>query len=193
MPYKLPSLKYSYNALEPYIDAKTMEIHYTKHHQTYLDNLNKVLTKYPEVNNAKLETLLENYSGIMMDDKDKIFFKNNCGGYLNHNLYWEIMSPKKHLDQNLIENIKKEFRTVEEFKKIFTQTAIVHFGSGWVWLVKNPKGKLKIYSLPNQDSPYLNKEIPLIGLDLWEHAYYLNYQNRRSEYIENWWKVLKLF
>ena len=193
MKYQLPQLSYPYNALEPYIDAQTMEIHYTKHHQAYVDNLNKALDKYPEISEEKLEILLGKIDSLQMDEKDKKMLRNHGGGHLNHSLFWQIMSTNKEIDEILTEELKKEFGSIEEFKKLFTQTATVHFGSGWAWLVRNGQGKLQVYSLPNQDSPYLSGHTPIIGLDVWEHAYYLKYQNRRQEYIENWWKVLKLF
>ncbi len=192
MKYKLMSLPYSYDALEPYIDAKTIEIHYSKHHQTYVNNLNSVLEKYPDLTDKKLENLILNLETLPFEEKDKMFFKNNAGGVINHNLYWEIMGPKKEVDEILVSEIKKEFGSIEEFKKIFGDIALKHFGSGWAWLVKDSENKLQIYSLPNQDSPYMKNHIPIIGLDVWEHAYYLKYQNRRNEYIEAWWNVLKL-
>ena len=170
-----------------------MEIHYTKHHQAYVDNLNKALDKYPEISEEKLEILLGKIDSLQMDEKDKKMLRNHGGGHLNHSLFWQIMSTNKEIDEILTEELKKEFGSIEEFKKLFTQTATVHFGSGWAWLVRNGQGKLQVYSLPNQDSPYLSGHTPIIGLDVWEHAYYLKYQNRRPEYIENWWKVLKLF
>lgn len=192
MIYKLPNLAYSYDALEPVIDAKTMEIHHTKHHQAYINNLNTVLAKYTEIADKELPDMLAEYDKLHMDEKDKKFFKNNAGGTVNHNLYWEIMNPKKSIDEEMVSSIKKEFGSIEEFKKLFTQIAVSHFGSGWAWLVKDRNDKILVYSLANQDSPYGKGHTPLIGLDLWEHAYYLKYQNRRAEYIENWWKVLKL-
>lgn len=192
MEYQLPQLTYSYNALEPYIDVRTMEIHHTKHHQAYVDNLNKVLEKYPQITGGKLEDLMGKIDTLKMDEKDKKMLSNHGGGHLNHTFFWEIMGPKKEIDGKLTEELKDEFGSVEEFKKLFADTATKHFGSGWAWLVRNESGKLQVYSLPNQDSPYLTADIPLIGLDVWEHAYYLKYQNRRAEYIENWWKVLKL-
>lgn len=191
MKYTLPALPYEYNALEPYIDARTMEIHHTKHHQTYVDNLNKVLEKYSQFADEKLESLMEKLESLDMNDTDRKMLRNNAGGHLNHSFFWQIMSPGKNEDTALISDIKKEFGSVDSFKKLFTEAATKHFGSGWAWLVKNGV-KLMLYSLPNQDSPYLSGHIPLIGLDLWEHAYYLKYQNRRSEYIENWWNVLKI-
>lgn len=187
-PFKLP---YSFDALEPWIDAQTMEIHYTKHYQAYLNNLNSVIEKYPALQKDKLDTLLGNLGKLSLEDKDRIFFKNNAGGYLNHNLYWQIMDPKKETDEDLRNEIIKEFGSTVEFKKQLTQLGISHFGSGWAHLVKKD-GRLKIYSLPNQDSPILIGDEPIIALDVWEHAYYLKYQNRRTEYIENWWKIVKI-
>lgn len=192
MNYTLPSLPYSYDALEPYIDAKTMEIHLTKHHQAYVTNLNTVLAKYPQLADEKLEDLLRSLDTLQMDDKDRKMLRNHGGGHLNHSFFWTIMGPKKEVDENLLSEVKKEFGSVDEFKKLFTETAAKHFGSGWAWLVKDTSGKLQVYSLPNQDSPYLTNHTPLICLDVWEHAYYLKYQNKRPEYIENWWNVLKL-
>lgn len=192
MKYELPKLQYSYTALEPYIDAQTMEIHHTKHHQAYINNLNAVLDKYPEVAKLDLTEAIKNYESLKMAEADKIAFRNNGGGHLNHSLFWEIMGQKKEINENLIAQIKKQFQSIDEFKKIFSQTALSHFGSGWAWLVYDDKGKLLIYSLPNQDSPYLKNHTPIIGLDVWEHAYYLKYQNRRADYIAAWWNVLKL-
>ncbi len=192
MTYTLPKLPYSYDALEPYIDAKTMEIHYTKHHQAYVDNLNKVLEKYPQIADEKLEDLMRKLDTLQMDEKDRKMLQNHGGGHLNHSIFWTIMGAKKEVDEALLVQVKKEFGSVEEFKKLFTEAATKHFGSGWAWLVKDRQGKLAVYSLPNQDSPYLQNHTPIIGLDVWEHAYYLKYQNRRAEYIEAWWNVMKL-
>ncbi len=197
MPHTLPKLPYAYDALEPYIDAQTMEIHYTKHHQAYIDKLNAVLEKYPDLAKKSLEDLIGNLHDLPMNEEDRKTLKNNGGGHVNHSLFWQIMGPKKEVNQVLLEEIKKEFGSVEEFKKNFSDIAAKHFGSGWAWLVRDESGKLKIYSLPNQDSPlmhppHLNGHTPVLGLDVWEHAYYLKYQNRRQEYIDAWWKVLKL-
>lgn len=189
--YTLPNLPYPYDALEPYIDKTTMEIHHQKHHQGYLNNLNQILEKYPSLGSGQLESLLQT-PPLNLPEKDLTFFKNNAGGYLNHNFFWQIMGPQKEIDQKLVDAIKKAFGTVEDFKKAFTQAAVSHFGSGWAWLVRTPSGELKIHSLPNQDTPYQNNDIPLMALDVWEHAYYLKYQNRRAEYVEHWWNVLKL-
>lgn len=198
MKHELPQLTYPYNALEPYIDAQTMEIHHTKHHQAYVDKLNGVLEKYPDIAQQPLEDLIRDLPNLNMNEDDKKILKNNGGGHLNHSLFWKIMGPQKEVDQALTQEIAKEFGSIEEFKKTFAQTATSHFGSGWAWLVRDEAGKLKIYSLPNQDSPlmsppHLNGHAPIIGLDIWEHAYYLKYQNRRAEYVENWWNVLTLF
>jgi len=192
MKYELPPLPYSYDALEPYIDAKTMEIHHTKHHQAYTDKLNAVLEKYPDLSATPIEELFRNFATLQMSDADKTTLRNNGGGYVNHNLFWEIMGPKKEVDEGLSKEIIQTFGSVDEFKKLFTEAALNQFGSGWAWLVRDENGKLQIYSTPNQDSPYLKGHTPIICLDVWEHAYYLKYQNRRAEYIENWWNVLKL-
>lgn len=192
MKYELPQLSYSYNALEPYIDARTMEIHHTKHHQGYVDKLNAALAKYPELQERPLEDLLKNLAGLSVEEKDRTAIKNHGGGHLNHSLFWQIMGPGKEPDEELIKKVELEFDSIDNFKKSFSETAANHFGSGWAWLVRDEGGKLKVYSLPNQDSPYSKNHTPIIGLDLWEHAYYLNYQNRRPEYIEAWWNVLKL-
>ena len=197
MKYELPKLSYSYDALEPYIDAKTMEIHHSKHHLAYVDKLNSILEKYQDLADNKLEDLIANLHDLPMTEEDKKLLKNNGGGHLNHSLFWQIMGPKKEIDQVLVEEIKKTFSSVEEFKKIFSDAAAKHFGSGWAWLVRDENGKLKVYSLPNQDSPlthppHLSGHAPIFCLDVWEHAYYLKYQNRRAEYTENWWNVLRL-
>lgn len=190
--YELSKLDYAYNALEPTIDAKTMEIHHTKHHQAYVTNLNNVLTKYPNYATQPLEELMKTYDSLEMDEKDKTVFKNNGGGHLNHALFWSVMGPEKQVDEKLVEEIKNTWESVEMFREKFTDIAVKHFGSGWAWLVRDETGKLQVYSLPNQDSPFLKKHAPIFGLDVWEHAYYLHYQNRRAEYVQNWWNVLKL-
>ncbi len=192
MKYELPKLSYSYDALEPYIDAKTMEIHHGKHHQFYIDKLNASLEKYPDLADKKLEELIKDLPNSTIDEADKKAIHNNGGGHLNHSFFWAIMAPQKEVDEALYEEIKATFGSQEEFKKIFSNTAATHFGSGWAWLVRDEQSKLQIYSLPNHDFPYLKGHQPLLVLDLWEHAYYLKYQNRRAEYIENWWNVLKL-
>jgi len=192
MKHELLPLNYSYDALEPYIDAATMEVHYSKHHQKYLDNFNAVLEKHPELQELQPEELLKQLPTLQIDEVDKKAIKNNGGGYVNHNFFWSILGPQKQLDNALVEEITKEFGSIDEFKKLFTQTAVGHFGSGWAWLVRDENSKLKVYSLPNQDSPLSIGHTPLLTLDIWEHAYYLKYQNRRPEYVDNFWNVLKL-
>ncbi|MBI2607250.1 MAG: superoxide dismutase [Candidatus Doudnabacteria bacterium] len=192
MIHTLPQLPYAYNALEPYIDAQTMEIHHTKHHQAYVDKLNAALEKYPDLADKPLEELLKTLASLNIDETDKKAIQNHGGGHSNHSLFWQIMGPKKQVDEQLVSEIETAFGSIDEFKKQFTDTASKVFGSGWAWLARDEQGKLHLHGLPNQDSPYLHGHTPIIGLDVWEHAYYLKYKNRRPEYIENWWKVLKL-
>ena len=192
MKHELYQLPYDFNALEPHIDAKTMEIHYTKHHQAYLDNFIKVLEKYPELQEKTAEEILRSLPTLSIDDSDKTIFRNHAGGFVNHNLYWSIMGPTKHEDTQLKQEIETTFGSFETFKEQFNTLATKHFGSGWTWLARDEAGKLVSYSLPNQDSPYLKGHTPIIGLDIWEHAYYLKYQNKRVDYIKAWWEVVTL-
>jgi Fe-Mn family superoxide dismutase len=189
-PYSLPQLPYPYDALEPYIDKMTMEIHHTKHHQGYINNLNSALEKYPEFHNLELEEILRNLNQLPEEIRTAV--RNNGGGHYNHTLFWEIMKPNGggEPEGKLKEEIERNFGSFEEFKKLFSETAIKHFGSGWAWLVITSDKKLKVYSLLNQDSPLMNGDIPIMGIDVWEHAYYLKYQNRRAEYVEAWWHVV---
>jgi superoxide dismutase, Fe-Mn family len=192
MKFELPKLKYGYDALEPWLDAKTMEIHHTKHHQTYTDKMNAILEKYPDLKYDSVEAMLADFVKLPLAEADKIVFKNMAGGYINHNLFWEVMAPLKQVDSKLVKEINQTFGSIEQFKEKFSQLATGLFGSGWTWLVRNQKGLLEIYNLPNQDSPLLQGHQPIFCLDLWEHAYYLKYQNRRPEYIQNWWNILKM-
>lgn len=192
MSYTLPKLPYGYDALEPYIDAQTMEIHHTKHHQAYIDKLNVVIEKYPELVNLPLAELLQNLNTLKVDEADRSAIRNHGGGHANHSFFWQLMGPEKQIDESLQKEIIRTFDSLEIFKEKFTLSALTRFGSGWAWLVRNSEGKLEIYSTTNQDSPYMQGHTPLIGVDVWEHAYYLKYQNRRPEYITNWWNVLKL-
>lgn len=188
MSFQLPTLKYDYKALEPYIDAMTMEIHYTKHHAAYTNNLNSAIDG-SSISSLPIEEILKDIS------KHSAAVRNNGGGYFNHNLYWEIMSPNGGGEPTgeLLKLIQKGFGSFTEFKEKFASAATTRFGSGWAWLVME-NGVLKIFSTPNQDNPLMDvseiKGFPLIGLDVWEHAYYLKYQNRRPEYIQNFWNVL---
>ncbi|TSC56373.1 MAG: superoxide dismutase, Fe-Mn family [Parcubacteria group bacterium Gr01-1014_18] len=192
MKYTLPPLPYSYDALEPHIDARTMEIHYTKHHQTYVDKLNAVLEKHPALAEEKLEDLMKKWNELTIPEADKMAIRNHGGGHLNHSFFWNLMDPKKEIDLKLSKEIQASFSSVDEFKKLFSDKAAALFGSGWCHLVRDASGKLMIYSLPNQDSPLMSGHTPVISLDVWEHAYYLKYQNKRADYIEAWWKVVKI-
>lgn len=192
MPHTLPKLLYTYDALEPYIDSRTMELHYTKHHQTYVDKLNTALEKYPQLHNEPVEELLKNLDSLQVNDKNRAAIKNHGGGHANHSLFWKILGPEKKRDQKLLAEIEQAFGSLDAFKQEFNTVAAGQFGSGWAWLVRDEKGLLSVYSTPNQDSPLSKGHLPIIGLDVWEHAYYLKYQNRRPEYIEAWWNALKI-
>jgi Fe-Mn family superoxide dismutase len=183
--FSLPELGYDYNALEPYIDAQTMEIHYTKHHNAYVTKLNEALQKTPAWQNKSIEELLNNLKDVPDDIRTAV--QNNGGGHHNHSLFWEVMKPGGSKD--IPEVITKTFGAADEFKTKFTDAGITRFGSGWAWLVRNGE-QLEIYSTANQDSPLTEGKKPILGLDVWEHAYYLKYQNRRPEYIEAWWNVV---
>lgn len=192
MKFELPKLPYAFDALEPHIDAKTVEIHYSNHHQTYLNNFQAVVDKYPELEKMTAEEILKNLEHLNVEDEDWTKLKNMGGGFVNHNIYWSNLGPNKEIDKNLVDQIVAEFGSVEKFKEQFNQLATTLFGSGWVWLVENQEGKLNIYQLPNQDSPYELGHTPILALDIWEHAYYLKYQNKRTEYINAWWNVVTL-
>lgn len=197
MKYELPKLTYEYDALEPFIDARTMEIHHTKHHNAYVTNLNAALEKHPELHES-LEDMLTNYDVIPEDIRGAV--RNNGGGHYNHTLFWTILKVNdgKGPKGALLEAINKAFGSVEKFKDLFANAAKTRFGSGWAWLIVNKKGELEVVSTPNQDTPLaLGK--PILGLDVWEHAYYLHYQNRRPDYVNaffnviNWDEVARLF
>ncbi|GIW65275.1 MAG: superoxide dismutase [Mn] [Candidatus Parcubacteria bacterium] len=193
--YTLPKLNYSYDALEPYIDARTMEIHHTKHHQAYIDNLNKAIEAHPEFENYSPEALLASINSIPQDIRQIVI--NHGGGHSNHSLFWKILAPKNSPETNNGEPKEKtkeiiisNFNSFENFKLKFNEVAKSHFGSGWAWLAINSLNKPEIYSTLNQNSPYMEGKIPILGLDLWEHAYYLKYQNRRVEYIDAFWNII---
>lgn len=187
MKYELPKLGYAYDALEPNIDARTMEIHYTKHHNAYVTNLNAALEKHPELTTS-LEAMLADYNLIPEDIRGTV--RNNGGGHFNHSLFWEILTPggAKAPKGALLDQINKDFGSFEQFRAQFETAAKTRFGSGWAWLVKTPKG-LVVTSTPNQDVP-LAEGTPILGLDVWEHAYYLNYQNRRPDYVSAFFNVI---
>lgn len=192
MKYTLPTLPYAYNALEPYVDAQTMEIHHTKHHQAYIDKLNAVVEKNASLQKKPLEELMMNIETLGLSDADKNMLKNHGGGHLNHSFFWNIMAAKKETDEELVNKVKGTFGSVEAMQEEFNNNALNRFGSGWSWLVKDKNGALKLYSTPNQDSPLMQGHTPILGIDVWEHAYYLKYQNKRMDYIKAWWNVCKL-
>jgi len=192
MSYSLPILSYSYNALEPYFDEETMKIHHTKHHQNYVNNTNAILEK-TNFSLLSIEELMSIFNEISLENKTVL--QNNAGGHLNHSLFWKGLKIGTVLQGELKSEINKQFNCIENFKSKFEEKALNHFGSGWVWLV-NQNGVLSIVSTKNQDNPLMGKLIsgtygnPIIGLDLWEHAYYLKYQNRRLDYIQSFWNVV---
>jgi len=190
MAFELPSLPYGYDTLEPYIDAQTMQIHHDKHHAAYVEKLNKALEKYPDLQPKSLENLLKDLNSIPEDIRTAV--RNHGGGHFNHSLFWKMMKKGGGGEPGgeLGGIVKSEFGSFEDFKKKFSDAAAAIFGSGWAWLVKSGDGKLSVVPTPNQDSPLSQGLTPLLGLDIWEHAYYLKYQNRRPEYIEAWWNVV---
>lgn len=188
MKYTLPKLNYNYNALEPFIDEQTMTIHHTKHHQAYVDNLNAALDKHPELYEQDLVSLLKNLESLPQDIK--IAIQNNGGGHFNHQLFWELLTPvQSPINEILLKAIEKDFSSLDSFKEAFTNAAKSRFGSGWAWLVLTPENKLVVTSTANQDTP-LQLGKPLLALDVWEHAYYLKYQNRRPDYINAFWNIV---
>lgn len=190
MSFQMVPLPYAYDALEPYIDAKTVELHYSKHHQTYLNNLNGALEKHPELGNLSIEQLLSDLNNVPEDVRTVV--RNNGGGYYNHNIYWAIMGSHKGGEPTgkLGSAIQSTFGSFASFKEQLEKAAVGRFGSGWAWLSSKSDGSLVIHSTPNQDTPLAEGLFPIIGVDVWEHAYYLKYQNRRAEYLTNWWNVV---
>ncbi len=189
MAFELPKLDYGYNALEPYIDAATMEIHYTKHHQAYTTNLNNALANTSDANSG-IDDILKNISKL------PVAIRNNGGGFYNHNLFWKLLSPKGGgmPTGDISDAINKYFGSFDKFKEQFSNAAATRFGSGWAWLVIKPGGELVVSSTPNQDNPLMDlaevKGNPILGIDVWEHAYYLKYQNRRIDYIAAFWNII---
>jgi len=190
MAFELPKLSYPYDALEPYIDATTMEIHHTKHHGGYVKNLNAALEKYPEWASKSIEDILKDLDNIPADIRTTV--RNNGGGHYNHSIFWTIMGPNGGGEPSgkLAESIDKTFGSFDKFKDEFSNAAATRFGSGWAWLVLDNYGHLSILSTPNQDNPITYSLKPVLGLDVWEHAYYLKYQNKRPEYIQAWWNIV---
>jgi len=189
MAYQLDPLPYSFDALEPFIDSQTMQIHHDKHHAAYINNLNGALEKHPELGTKSLEALLSDLNAVPEDIR--LVVRNHGGGTWNHNLFWEIMAPKAGgLPQGeLVKAINASFGSFDNFKAEFEKAANGRFGSGWTWLVMKGSG-LAVVSTPNQDNPLSEGATPILALDVWEHAYYLKYQNRRAEYVSNWWNVV---
>ena len=191
MPFTLPDLPYAFDALEPYIDKTTMEIHHGKHHSAYVTNVNKALESAPDLAGKRLEELLANNLSSV-PESIRTAVRNNGGGHLNHSMFWQIMGPNAggQPTGKLGDAVKSTFGSFDTFKEKLTAAGMGRFGSGWAWLVKDQSGKLDIYSTANQDSPIMEGKSPIMGVDVWEHAYYLKYQNRRAEYLAAWWNVV---
>ncbi len=195
MIHTLPELAYSFDALEPSIDARTMEIHYTKHHQAYVDNLNKALAEFPDWAERPLASLITEIEAV--PEKIRAAVRNHGGGHFNHSLFWRTLAPAGSEgarggvpDGKLIEEIESVFGGFDKFQEQFNAAAMGRFGSGWAWLCEGKSGKLEVCSTQNQDNPLMEGKKPLLGLDVWEHAYYLKYQNRRKDYVDAWWSVI---
>ncbi len=190
MPFELPKLEYEYAALEPFIDAQTMTIHHTKHHQAYIDKANAALAGKKDWETKSVEEILKNLDTVPADIKGAL--QNNAGGHYNHSLFWKIMGPNAggKPEGDLAKAIDAAFGSFDDFKTKFADAAMGRFGSGWAWLVVGKDKKLEILSTPNQDSPLSQGKTPILGLDVWEHAYYLKYQNKRADYVAKWWNVV---
>jgi superoxide dismutase, Fe-Mn family len=188
--HEVPPLPYDYAALEPYIDAQTMTLHHDKHHATYVTNLNNALQKYPQLQSKSVEELIRDIKSVPDDIRTAV--RNNAGGHVNHTMFWKIMKPKGGgaPTGKIADEIKTAFGKFEDFQKLFNETGTKQFGSGWVWLVRNSGGKLQVLSTPNQDNPMMDGHHPIMGNDVWEHAYYLKYQNKRADYLAAWWNVV---
>ncbi|MBI4478208.1 MAG: superoxide dismutase [Acidobacteria bacterium] len=189
MAFELPALPYDFNALEPHIDEQTMRIHHGKHHATYVTNLNAALEKHPNLASKNLDDLLTGLSSVPEDIRTAV--RNNGGGHSNHSMFWQVMEPNAGGAPTgaVADAIKQHFGSFESFKEQFGKAAVGRFGSGWAWLIADGD-KLAIESTPNQDTPIMEGRRPILGLDVWEHAYYLKYQNRRADYIAAWWNVV---
>jgi Fe-Mn family superoxide dismutase len=188
--FELPALKFAFDALEPAIDARTMEIHHDKHHGAYVNNLNKALESAPEFFGQPIEQILRDLNKV--PEAIRTAVRNNGGGHANHTLFWEVLTPggSKAPGSALLSELEKTFGSFDAFQEKFTAAAATRFGSGWAWLVLDASKKLQVYSTANQDSPFMDGHTPILGLDVWEHAYYLNYQNRRPDYIKAFWSVV---
>jgi superoxide dismutase, Fe-Mn family len=190
MAHSVPPLPYDYNALEPHIDEQTMRIHHDKHHAAYVNNLNAALEKHPELAGKSVEDLVKGINTVPEDIRTAV--RNNGGGHINHTMFWEIMGPGKGGEPTgrIGDAIKSSFGDFEKFKTQMNDAGVKRFGSGWSWLVRGADGSLSVESTPNQDTPLLEGRTPILGIDVWEHAYYLRYQNRRPDYLGAWWDVV---
>lgn len=190
MAFQLSPLPYSYDALEPYIDAQTMQLHHDLHHQTYVNNLNAAVEKYSELQSKSPEELIKDFNSLPQDIVSAV--RNNGGGDVNHTMFWQIMAPNAGGEPTgaIGDAITENFGDFESFKQRFNDAGTKQFGSGWVWLVRTSDGKIEITSTPNQDNPMTSGHFPIMGNDVWEHAYYLKYQNKRAEYLKQWWNVV---
>lgn len=190
MAFEVPPLPYDYSALEPYIDTETMHLHHDKHHQAYVNNLNAALEKHPELQSKSAEDLIKDLNSVPEDIRTAV--RNNGGGHVNHSMFWQIMGPNGGGEPTgaLADAINSAFGSFADFKKQFNDAGAKRFGSGWAWLVRGSNGSLQVMSTANQDSPLSEGLQPILGNDVWEHAYYLKYQNRRPEYLEAWWNVV---
>lgn len=190
MAYELPTLPYPKEALEPHIDAQTMEIHHGKHHATYVTNVNKALAGKGDLEKKSVEELISNMNAVPEDIRGVV--RNNGGGHANHSMFWRIMGPKAGgaPTGKLAEDINSTFGSLDAFKEKFEAAGLGRFGSGWAWLIVNKSGKLEVTSTPNQDNPLMDGNKPVLGCDVWEHAYYLKYQNKRADYLKGWWNVV---
>ena len=190
MAFELSPLPYNYDALDPYIDPQTMQVHHDLHHQAYVNNLNAALEKYPELQSKSPEELIKDLSNLPQDITGAV--RNNGGGHVNHTMFWQIMAPNAGGEPTgaIAQAISENFGDFESFKQKFNDAGPKQFGSGWVWLVHTSDGKIEITSSPNQDNPMSSGHFPIMGNDVWEHAYYLKYQNRRPEYLKQWWNVV---
>lgn len=188
--FTLPPLPYDYKALEPHIDAATMQFHHDKHHAAYVKNLNEAVNKYPQLKTKTAEQLIQSLNSLPEDIRKTV--RNNGGGHINHTMFWEIMSPNGGGEPKgaIAAAITQNFGSFDNFKKQFNEAGTKRFGSGWAWLVRNKDGKLQVTSTANQDSPLMEGMYPIMGNDVWEHAYYLKYQNKRADYLNAWWNVV---
>ena len=189
MAYELPKLDYPFDALEPFIDAKTMEIHHDKHHAGYVKKLNVAIEGHEELQDKPIENLIRDVNSV--SDEIRVAVRNNGGGHLNHTFFWKLLKKDVKPEGAIVDQIKKDFGSMDSFKEEFKKAAVGQFGSGWAWLVWNPASKkLEIVGTSNQDNPLTDGKVPLLNVDVWEHAYYLKYQNKRDEYFDNFFKII---